>query len=1019
MPIAIRALVGLVFFTFTVTPCSAGAQSRATTADLRGIVTDPSGARVPGATVSAVNDRTGLTLTLTSDDAGQFRLPALAVGVYTLEASLTGFATRTLRDVVVSLGASIEVELRLGLAGSQDQVTVVGEPPGIAFGTVGVVNTITRQQIDRLPINGRNFVAFSLLTPGVATDRTPQQGASRTSGLTFAGQRARSNNVMVDGLDNNDEVVGGVRATLSQEAVQEFQVLASSYSAEFGKASGGVVNIVTRSGTNELGGNVFGFGRDDRFNAREYFERFTPSGGRIDRPKAPYGQMQFGGTLGGPLRRDRSFFFASVERSDVTASNFVTIDDRTPVPHPVMAADSLGTPAEILRRAGFPIETGNVPYSVRSTQAFARVDHRITARHSVTLRVNLADEMHGNIEPFGGTVARSRGARLDSGDRILAGAYLAVLPSGMVNELRVQVARRDQVVQSLDPSCAGACDADDEGGPTLEVTGVASVGRFRFSPTDRDNTRYQLVDTISRSAGRHNLKAGVDFSFITARDQSLPLHFGGRYIFAQQLSLPLVPGAPPTAVSAIQAVALGLPAAYVQGYGHPEDLYDYSDVSLFAQDEIRVRDRLTVRLGLRYQNQFWPATSYQVAGYPRPYGFPRDANNLAPRLSVAWDPAGDRRTSIHGGYGVYYENIITSVVGIANVINGRDGVRTLVLPAPRAFAAWSAPGHRLSEPTATALAGGTFPSVQISIDPALKTPYAHHLSIGADRDWADKVVVSANVMYVRGHKQLGTIDYNPIVAELGAVPGAGFVRRPADTGGVPGTSASVLQYTSFGDTWYRGLTLSARSRFNRRYQLFASYTVSKAEDNSTDFQSTFIPQHNGRGRDPDNLDGLPVGFDPHDERGPSLQDQRHRLVMSGLYVAPGDVVVASIVNAGSGRPYNILAGVDLNMDGNGGTFPPDRPRRELADQSTAVGRNSGTLPAFATIDVRVSRLFRLRNVTVEPMVDVFNVLNRTNYTDVQNIFGAGIYPTQPIPSFGELTQAAASRQVQIGVKLEF
>ena len=656
---------------------------------------------------------------------------------------------------------------------------------------------------------------------------------------------------------------------------------------------------------------------------------------------------------------------------------------------------------------------------MRSTQAFARIDHRVTARHSVTLRLNFADEVHGNIEPFGGTVARSRGAQLDSGDRILAGAYLAVLPSGMVNELRVQVARRDQVVQSLDPTCAGACDADDEGGPTLEVTGVASVGRFRFSPTDRDNTRYQLIDTLSHSAGRHNLKAGVDFSFITAQDQSLPLHFGGRYIFAQQLSLPLVPGAPPTSVSAIQAVALGLPAAYVQGYGAPENLYDYSDVSLFAQDEIRVRDRLTVKLGVRYQNQFWPATSYQVTGYPQPYEFPRDSNNLAPRLSVAWDPSGDRKTSFHGGYGVYYENIITSVVGIANVINGRDGVRTLVLAAPRSFTAWSAPGRRLSESAATALAGGAFPSAQISIDPGLKTPYAHHLSMGVDREWADKVVVNANVVYVRGFDQLGSIDYNPIVAELGAVPGVGFVRRPADIGGVPGTSASVLQYTSFGDTWYRGLTLSARSRFNRGYQLLASYTLSKAEDNSTDFQSTFIPQRNGRGRDPNNLDSLPLGFNPNDERGPSLQDQRHRLVLSGLYVAPGDIVVSSIVNAGSGRPFNILAGADLNIDGNGGTFPPDRPRREPALEATSVGRNSGTLPAFATVDLRVSRLFRVGGVTFEPMLDVFNLLNRTNYTEIQNVFGTGVYPSQPIPSFGEFTQAGPSRQVQFGLKLEF
>ena len=210
-------------------------------------------------------------------------------------------------------------------------------------------------------------------------------------------------------------------------------------------------------------------------------------------------------------------------------------------------------------------------------------------------------------------------------------------------------------------------------------------------------------------------------------------------------------------------------------------------------------------------------------------------------------------------------------------------MRTFVAGLPTSVAAWNAPGHRLPEPAAA------YPSLVISIDPGLETPYAHHVSAGIDRELTSQISLSGSFVYARGFKQLGTIDYNPIVPSLGAG------RRPEDVDGRAGTSASVLQYTSFGETWYRGLTLSLTRRFTGRYQFLASYTWSKAEDNSTDFQSAFVPQRMGQGRSDADLTGLPVGFTPDDEKGPSLQDQRHRFVLSGLYVAPGAVQLSSIV----------------------------------------------------------------------------------------------------------------------------
>jgi hypothetical protein len=243
---------------------------------------------------------------------------------------------------------------------------------------------------------------------------------------------------------------------------------------------------------------------------------------------------------------------------------------------------------------------------------------------------------------------------------------------------------------------------------------------------------------------------------------------------------------------------------------------------------------------------------------------------------------------------------------------------------------------------------------------------------------------------------------------------------------VSGSSASLLQYTDFGETWYRGLTATLRKRLDRGSQFLVSYTLSKSEDNSTDFQSAFIPESNGFGRNPADPAGLPIGFIPGLERGAAVWDQRHRLVVSGLYRLPEAVQLAAVVIAASGRPFTPLAGVDLNGDGNGGAAPPDRARRNPADIATSVGRNSETLPGQITVDARVSRRFRLPgNLFVEPIFEVFNLFNRTNYAEVNNIFGAGAYPDNPVRdaqgrvTYGRFTLALPPRQIQLAAKLSF
>jgi outer membrane receptor protein involved in Fe transport len=977
------------------------AQSRATTADLTGTVRDPSGAVVPGARITATDAATNLERATTSKPDGRFDILAVPPGRYELRVSFAGFATQVLEGLDLPLGSALDLDIGLTIARPNEQIVVAPEPPALDTQRTAIATVVAQPQLERLPLNGRNFVSLSLITPAVTVDRVPQQGAAAGSGLTFVGQRARSNNITVDGLDNNDTTLGSVAATFSQDAVREFQVVAHSYTAEFGKATGGVVNIVTKSGTNRPAGGVFFFFRDEALNAREYFERFAPDGTAIAVEKAPFSQKQFGGTLGGPLRRDRTFYFAAFERLALEANNFVTIDDTSQI---AVAGQPAGTLLEILARAGFPAGTGYVPYGVRSNAFLGRVDHRFRADRTLTLRYNGGSNHNGNVDAFGGTIARSRGGALDSADHAAAASATTVHGS-VVNEVRLQVARRDQQVLPLDPTCNGVCDRDDEGGPTVELSGVASAGRNRIYPQLRDNIRYQAIDTITRIGGAHELKAGFDFSWLQGLTTTLPLHYGGRFIFAP---LPAIPGLLPSPVTAAQAFALGLPAAYVQGYGDPNSGLDSGDLSLFVQDSWRLRPDLTVKAGLRYQTQFWTGTPFNVPGLGS-YDFPADRNDIAPRLAASWNPGQDRATTVHAAYGLFFDRQISGVANIADIVDGTPGgTRTLLLRFPQSLAAWRAPGRRIPEP-ATA-----YPSLVISLDPDMRTPYAHHGSFGVERLLPGDLTISASGVWVRGFNQLGSIDYNPIVTSLGAG------RRPLDVGGVPGTSASVLQYTSYGETWYRALLLTLNKRFDGRFQLLTSYTLSSAEDMASDFQSSVLPQFSGLGRDPGAPRGLPVGFDPLEEKGPALHDQRHRLVVSGTYVTPGRISVSAILTAASGWPYSVLAGADLNGDGDGGAFPPDRARRVPSDASTSLPRNSGRLPVQSTVDLRVSRSVGLTGTgEIEFLVEVFNLFNRANFTEVNNIFGAGAFPDNPLPTYGQFQRSGPPRQIQLGARLRF
>lgn len=979
MQLLTTGLVSVALLIATGSP--AHAQARATGADIRGHVQDASGGRLAAAAVGARNRATNIVRSTVTGPDGRFVIAALDPGAYDLRAEHAGFSPSVREQLVLQIGEQVEVTFSLELAPVEQTVHVEAGAPVVNPAQTAVSTIVGARQIEQLPLNGRRFIELAALAAGVTTGG-PVDPAAETSGLSVMGQRPVANNLMVDGFDNNDRILGGPSGNFSQETIREFQVLTSSYPAEFGNATGGVVNIVTRSGSNAVHGTAFLYNRNTALNARGHFEQVDPFGTPVDSPKATFRQNQFGGSLGVPLRRDRTFLFVAAEKTPTRASNIVTIDAEA---------------ATTLAAAGFPVETGLVPYEQSRGEVVAKADHFWRPAHSLSVRVHVADQMNENYVPFGGQIARSRGARADRLDWGVAASQTDVIGGRWVNEARVQVARQRHVAEPFDPQ-----------GPSVTVLGVASAGRADLFPTDRLNWSVQLKDALTLAGERHTFKAGVD---ITTIDQEalLSYNFGGAHTFA---ALPPIPGLLPTGLGALDAFRAGLSALYVQGYGDGQSPFDYGEVSLFAQDDWRIGSRLTLKGGVRYQHQRFPdfdVTVSNLGGTSLTYPFPLGGHHLSPRVAAALDVDGNGLTTLRGAYGLFFGAQLTALYGTTNVFGRDDGTRLLVYPFPISVAGWQAPGHVLPEGAVP------LPRVTITIGPDARTPRVHQVSGGLTRLIGPSTVLSADVVYARGRNQLGALEYNPLVPALG--PG----RRPNDVGGFPGTSTNASQFTDFGETWYRGLLLSATRRFGDRGDLRVAYTWSSAEDNASRYAAQV--DDNGRGRNPADPSGLPVGFDPARERGPSDTDQPHRLVASGTWSGPWGLAVSGIVTAASGVPFTPLAGGDINGDG---VPTADRARANLLDATTTVGRNSERLPWQSIVDLRAARPIRLSGrLTLTPMIEVFNLFNRTNFSEVNNVFGAGTFPTDPArdasgrTTYGLFQKALPPRQVQLAARVAF
>jgi carboxypeptidase family protein len=884
-------------------------------ASVTGVVRDSTEMVVPGATVTIRNHDTNRVTETVTDERGFFRLLYLPVGDYHLAVQLPGFTVAN-ANLTLGVGDQIDVPILLKPA-LAESVTVAAQAPVVEARRTEVASTITPREVDALPLNGRNYLDLALLAPNVSrtnlrnTDRFAETSAVAATGVSIAGQRNLNNNFVVDGLSANDDAADLAGISLAEDVVREFEVVTSGGGAEFGRASAGTINVVTQSGTNRNTGRAYEFFRDDAFDAK------NPLAPRKD----PLKQNQYGLSFGGPIAKDRTFWFGNVERTQRDLTAIVTI--ATP------AVSSINSALDAVGYRGPRITTGNYTTGYTTNNVFGRLDHQATASSHLQLRYNLYTVDSPNARNIGGLNDVSRGQALANTDHTIAVNYLSTFSSGTVNEARVQYTRSRL-----------ASDVNDPVGPAVSISGVAAFGNWTSSPTGRDADVVQAIDTLTLQRGSHLLKTGVDF-LENRIDITFPGAIAGSYTF--------------TSLANFQR---GVYSQFQQAFGQTSLAQSNPNLGAFVQDEWRPRSDVTMTAGLRYDVQWLPDPIHA------------DTNNVSPRLGVAFSP-GDGKTVYRASGGVYFDRV--PLRATSNAIQ-RDGTvyKTAVL-------SFGQPGAPSWPNVLSAFPSGVLVAIN-NMNPNVQAQRSEQIGVQVERAIAEMFSAQIGYEHLRGHNILISHNVNPPPV------------RPNPNFG------NISQYDSLGDSWFDALTASLETRRAAWGRIRVSYTLSTSQDDAGNafFQT---PQTQN---------------DILADKGPSDNDQRHRLVLSGTVERGlGGFQIGWVYSSASAPPFNIVTGADNNGDS---TFN-DRP--------AGVGRNAARLPCFtdlnatcgtATFDARLSRALTFAHHRIDLMLEGFNLFNRANVVNVNNTIGNN--PT-PSATFKQVTAVGDMRQLQLGARWTF
>jgi outer membrane receptor protein involved in Fe transport len=946
------------------------AAAQSVTGSIDGLVVDPTAGVLAGVAITAMQHDTGVTRATVSDDRGAFSLPVLPAGTYRLSAELAGFETRRI-DLRIFVGQRVDVRVELAVAGVDQSVVVLAERPVLETTRSHVSAIVDEHAVRNLPVNGRNFLDFTLLTPGVTRD-------VRGGDLSFAGQRGTLNSVIVDGVDNNNTFAGqalGRTGTgrapyqFSADAVQEFQVNSSSYSAEYGRAGAGIISVVTRSGTNQLRGSLFEFYRDIALNATNAINELN------GQPKSPYHYHQFGGTLGGPLRRNRDFFFANYDGQRNRQSNLVFLNLPSDTPTDPLTQAGIA----MLQPLAFSWDRG-----LNQDVFLIKTDHRVRDAHALTFRYNHQDFAGDNYENGGPQNAFEHTGPSLVRTRTLSATWTNVTRSRLFNELRWHYARDHE---------PGEANSENPEAVVNQGALVLLIGRNNFSPRSSTIDRLQIADTVTAERGSHEFKGGFDLQIDRIRSY-FPGFFNGSYTFRSLASFAL--GRPSAPNESYQQSFAG------PGTSGPESQPDVSEISAFVQDAWRARPDLTLNVGLRYDLAKMdppPATNPdpQLAAAGVDTGrFDPDVNNVAPRVGVAWHPSG-RSYVVRAGWGVYYGRIPAVLVAATN----NNGVN--VISVTLTGAAVPTYPEKLTEIPA----GAAPPPNIFYIDKDFSSSKVTQASGAIEWALGARTTLAASYLFAGGSSLARSIDRNlgPLGERTVTVEGTGEVLR-YHFFGTPRAFTGfqrVIAFESNAESNYNGFTLDLNRRFAAGSMLRASYTLSRVVDTVPD-ATAVAPGNIG--------DDLKYASNPLDfevDRTVGANDQPHRFVTSGVY-GVRRWWFSGIFTAQSGQPYSARINGDLNGDGN--------TRNDLAPGTT---RNALRLPAIVQLDLRVARDVPLGSrATAQLIVEGFNVLNRDNINGVvmakYALSGAILRPNL---LFGGPMTSAGERIIQLACRVTF
>ena len=933
--------------------------------DLSGVVTDSSRGVLPGATVTLRNVDTGFSRTAVTDEAGRYSFTALPpTGRWTITAELQGFQTKVLEGLEFQANTRPTIDVELAVGGLNESVTVEAATPLVRTQESELSRVLDDRQVTELPTNGRNFL--SLLTTSGSVVPT---GGGSTS-LSINGQGTRMANFLADGVSMTGREIRSVNGEfgggngLSLEVVKELQVISNGFKAETGQTGAGTISIVTKSGTNTLAGSAYGYWRPTDLVANNLLTNLATTQKR----------QQYGATLGGPIVRDVAHFFGNWESS--------IIDDEVVVTS--------------------VLDPGTFARPQRQHQGFAKVNSRMGERHLIDARYSL-NRNRQEANGVGGLNTYERRTNTEGRTDAFNASLVSTLGSNKVNEARFRFTYDtvDFYSPLTAPDGRSSRSPDFSDAPvSISRAGVGNSGTNPGFPQNLVEKRAQWVDHFSITSGPHQFKVGADviasWRFVTFFN-----NFAGTYEFRPGTPFPYDPANPATA-----------PFRYTQSFGTSGLNFTDQMLGFFAQDDWEVASGLTLNIGVR-----WDKDSL----------FQGDNDNIAPRVGFAWDVTGDGTTVVRGNSGIFYDTLESSLINRESnfgpvgqaTIDVRQG-DPLFPQFPNRFSAF--PSDAALVPRATVYVpvyqGDNFP-FSIGDEFKRESPYFINSSVGMQRQLSSIWAASVDYTQVRGRDLLVTLDINaPPYFALG--PGQSRTAAQADALrplGVPNRTGGpyAIEFTGFrnlylqfngGKTQYDAIKLGVSRRADEHFSFQANYTYGRARGDVDQFRlnASLVP-------------GLTdIAGNRDYQRARSDTDTPHVFVASGTYSLPLAIRVGGILFARSGFPYTGLVGFDADGDGFT-TVAGAATGASYGDRPASLERNSFRMPASVTLDLSLAKEFRLARHSVDLRFDVFNVANRRNVTQINNVIG--LDPAAPPATFGRVLNYADQRQAQVAVRYRF